>query len=77
MSCLHAELDRAVQQARATCTALAALGVEMRSVVHSERDDPGLCAAVLMAHSQRAALALTTLTGTIGQIELLARLGAP
>lgn len=77
MNALTYELDRAVGQASATALQLSAIGVEMRDVLHKERHDPELSATVLAAHAKRAALALTSLAGLVGQIDLLARLGAP
>jgi hypothetical protein len=73
---LSRELDRVIEQASSTTIALAAIGVEMRAVLVGERHDPSLSATVLAAHVKRAALALCSLSAHVGQIDLLARLGA-
>lgn len=70
------ELDRVVESASATAIQLSAIGVEMRAVLHQERHDPALSATVLAAHAKRAALALASLAGLVGQIDTLARIGA-
>jgi hypothetical protein len=70
------ELDRTIAAASSTTLALAAIGTEMRAVLTDERHDPELSATVLAAHAKRAALAVTSLAGLVGQIDLLARMGA-
>jgi len=73
---LSQELDRAVEQASATAGALSSIGGEINAVLTEERHNPSLSAQVLAAQSKRAALAVTSLAGLVGQIESLARLGA-
>ena len=70
------ELNRTIAAASSTTIALAAIGVEMRAVLVGERHDPAMSATVLAAHAKRAALAVTSLAGLVGQIDLLARMGA-
>jgi hypothetical protein len=69
-------LDQVIESASATAIQLSAIGVEMRAVLLEDRHNPSLSAQVLAAHAKRAALALTSLAGFVGQIDLLARLGA-
>lgn len=73
---LSQELDHAVEQASATVGALNSISAEIQAVLTEERHSPGLSAQVLAAQSKRAALAVTSLAGLVGQIETLARLGA-
>ena len=73
---LSQELDHAVEEASATAGALSSITTEIRAVLTEERHSPALSAQVLAAQSKRAALAVTSLAGLVGQIETLARLGA-
>src|SRR6187402_696256 len=70
------ELERVITQASSTTIVLASIGVEMRAVLDEERHDSGLTATVLDAHVKRAALALATLSNLVGQLSILARMGA-
>jgi hypothetical protein len=72
---LSRDLDEAVEQASASATALAAIGVEIQAVLTEERHDAGLSATVVAAQAKRAALAATSLAGLAGRIETLARIG--
>ena len=70
------ELERVITQASSSTIVLASIGVEARAVLTEERHDPGLTATVLDAHVKRAALALATLSNLVGQLSILARMGA-
>src|SRR6187402_3187712 len=73
---LSDELERVITQASSTTIALSAIGVEARAVLTEERHDPSLTATVLDAHVKRAALALASLSNLVGQLSILARMGA-
>ena len=70
---LSRELDRVIEQAQATAIALSKIGVEIHATLadpHAHKD------LALAAQVKRAALALASLAGLVGQIEALARIGA-
>ena len=73
---LSQEVESVSEQARSTAVALAAIGVEIQAVLTEERHDAGLTSKVLDAHAKRAALAVSSLSGLVGQLTLLARMGA-
>lgn len=66
------EFDRVVEQAQATAIALSKLGVEIHATLADPHPHKDLA---LAAHVKRAALALASLAGLVGQIEALARIG--
>ena len=70
------EFEEVVEQTDSATIALAAIGVEMRAVLVDDRHAPGLSAKVLAAHTKRAALAVSSLSALVGQLDMLIRLGA-
>jgi hypothetical protein len=70
------EIDRVVSATSSTCVALAGIADEIRAVMTQERHDVDLTSKVVASHAKRAALALTTIAGLAGKLELLALLEA-
>jgi len=70
------EFEEVVEQTDSATIALAAIGVEMRAVLVGDRHAPSLSAKVLVAHTKRAALAVSNLSVLVGRLDMLLRLGA-
>ena len=64
----------AFEQVAATAIALSKIGVEMHALM---ADADAQTPLALAAHVKRAALAVSSLASLVGQVDLLARLGAP
>src|SRR4051812_7684485 len=73
---LPRELDRAIAQASANAEKLSEIGAKIGRLLDEDRHSPTLTAQVLIAESKRAALAVSSLAGVLGQIDLLIHVSA-